>query len=198
MAEERIAEVRRETRETRIFLRLEIDGNGQAEIETGIPFFDHMLTLFAAHGLFSLNLKAEGDLEVDYHHTIEDVGLVLGEAVRRAIGERRGMVRYGFFILPMDETLVRVALDLGNRPAFVYRVDLKEAFVRDFNVGLVREFLQGFVNSCGANVHVALEYGDEPHHVAEAIFKGFGRALDAATRIDPRLGEGIHSTKGRY
>jgi imidazoleglycerol-phosphate dehydratase len=196
MAEQRIAEKTRNTAETRIHLSLNIDGTGKASIDTGIPFFDHMLTLFARHGLFDLELKAEGDLSVDYHHTVEDVGLVLGQVVKAALGEKRGIARYGFFILPMDETLARVALDLSNRPAFVYKVSVPESMVRDFNIMLVREFFQAFANEAGCNLHIALEYGEEPHHVAEAIFKCFSKALDRATQLDPRLGDAVPTTKG--
>lgn len=196
MAEQRIAQKTRNTAETRISLNLNIDGSGKSDIDTGIPFFDHMLTLFARHGLFDLELKAEGDLSVDYHHTVEDVGLVLGQVVKAALGEKRGIARYGFFILPMDETLARVALDLSNRPAFVYKVSVPEAMVRDFNIMLVREFFQAFANEAGCNLHIALEYGEEPHHVAEAIFKCFAKALDRATQIDPRMGDALPTTKG--
>jgi len=196
MAEERVAEVRRDTKETKIALSLNIDGSGKAAVDTGIPFFDHMLTLMASHGLFDLTVKATGDIDVDYHHTVEDVGIALGQAFKDALGEKRGMVRFGFFFQPMDETLTRVVVDLGGRPMLVYMVDTKVSFVRDFNVGMLREFFQGFANTAGANVHVKLEYGEEPHHVAEAVFKGFGRALDAACRIDPRRQGELPSTKG--
>lgn len=196
MANERIAELRRETAETQIALRLGLDGTGTSEISTGIPFFDHMLELFARHGLFDLSVQATGDLAVDYHHTVEDVGIVLGEAVKQALGDKLGIRRYGFFILPMDETLARVALDLSNRPLFVYRVEAREVFVRDFNIHLLREFFQAFANAAGANVHIGLEYGDEPHHIAEGLFKAFARALDSATSVDPRQAGALPSTKG--
>ena len=198
MAKSRIASLDRKTTETKISLKLDLDGTGKAEIATGIPFFDHMLTLFAAHGLFDLTIQAQGDLAVDYHHTVEDVGIVLGDAVREAMGDRKGMVRYGSFLLPMDESLARVVLDMGNRPLLVYQVSTPESFVRDFNIGLFREFFQAFANACRANVHIHLEYGDEPHHAAEAVFKAFGRALDAATALDPRMRDRIHSTKGKF
>lgn len=192
----RIAERTRNTSETQIRLRLNVDGTGTADVQTGIPFLDHMLTLFARHGLFDLEVRATGDLDVDYHHTVEDVGIVLGEVLKVALGEKRGIRRYGFWLLPMDECLARVALDLSGRPAMVYRVEAREVFVRDFNIQLVREFFQAFANAVGANVHIALEYGDEPHHIAEAIFKAFARALDVATQHDPRLGNGLPTTKG--
>ncbi|KAF0093862.1 MAG: imidazoleglycerol-phosphate dehydratase [Puniceicoccaceae bacterium 5H] len=195
MAAARVAEITRNTSETQIRLSLNLDGQGQKQIETGIPFFDHMLELFARHGLFDLEVKATGDLSVDYHHTVEDVGIVLGEAVKKAVGDKKGLKRYGFFILPMDETLSRVALDLSNRPYLVYDVEAR-GFIRDFNLQLVREFFQGFANAAGANVHIKLEYGEEPHHVAESIFKCFARALDAATQIDPRATDSLPSTKG--
>ena len=196
MAEPRIASLTRNTKETQITMELAIDGNGVSEIETGIPFLDHMLTLFARHGFFDIKLKATGDIDVDYHHTVEDTGIVLGQVLKQALGEKRGIRRYGYFLLPMDESLARVALDLSNRPAFVYKVDYKDAMVRDFSIGLVKEFFQAFANEAGCNLHINLEYGEEPHHIAEAIFKGFARALDSATTIDLRLGDAIPSTKG--
>ncbi len=196
MATKRIASRTRNTSETQIILSLDLDGKGVSSIETGIPFFDHMLTLFARHGLFDLQLKAVGDVEVDYHHTVEDVGIVLGEAFKEALGDKIGIRRYGFFLLPMDETLARVAVDLSNRPFLAYKVEAAEVFVRDFNIHLLREFFQGFANAAGANVHIGLEYGDEPHHIAEGIFKAFARALDLATSIDPRQADSLPSTKG--
>lgn len=195
MGKSRISKIVRNTKETQISLELNLDGSGKSKIDTGIAFFDHMLELFSRHGLFDLTLKATGDLSVDYHHTVEDVGIVLGQAVKEAVGEKLGINRYGFFLLPMDECLARVVLDLGNRPLLVYRVDSPQYFVRDFNIILVREFFQAFANTAGANVHIELLYGDEPHHVAEAIFKGFSRALDAATQIDPRQPNQLPSTK---
>ena len=196
MAEARTAELTRNTKETRIQAELNIDGTGESTIETGIPFFDHMLTLFARHGLFDLKVKAEGDIDVDYHHTVEDTGIVLGQLVKEALGEKRGIRRYGFFLLPMDEALARVAIDLSNRQAFVYKVEASDFMVRDFNIGLVKEFFQAFANEACCNLHINLEYGDEPHHIAESIFKSFARALDSATEIDPRTGDRIPTTKG--
>jgi len=196
MAEARTAELTRNTKETRIQAELNIDGTGESTIETGIPFFDHMLTLFARHGLFDLKVKAEGDIDVDYHHTVEDTGIVLGQLVKEALGEKRGIRRYGFFLLPMDESLARVAIDLSNRQAFVYKVAASDVMVRDFNIGLVKEFFQAFANEACCNLHINLEYGDEPHHIAESIFKSFARALDSATEIDPRTGDRIPTTKG--
>ncbi len=196
MAEERIASLTRDTKETRISAELNIDGTGIANVDTGIPFFDHMLTLFAGHGLFDVSVKADGDLTVDYHHTVEDVGIVLGELFKRGLGDKKGLARYGFFILPMDECLCRVAIDLGNRPYLAYNVTAPTSYVRDFNIILVKEFCRSFSNTLGANLHIELEYGEEPHHIAESIFKCLARAIDAASRIDPRLGGRLPSTKG--
>jgi imidazoleglycerol-phosphate dehydratase len=196
MAEQRIAKITRNTKETQIQMELNVDGSGLSEIETGIPFFDHMLTLFAKHGLFDLKVKATGDIDVDYHHMVEDTGIVLGQAIKEALGEKRGIRRYGFFLLPMDEALARVTLDLSNRQAFVYNVEYQFPMVRDFNIVLVKEFFQAFANAAACNLHINLEYGEEPHHIAEAIFKAFARALDVATSIDPRLGDALPSTKG--
>ena len=196
MAEQRIATIERNTKETQIHMELNLDGTGVSEIDTGIPFFDHMLTLFAKHGLFDLKIKATGDIDVDYHHMVEDAGIVLGQCVKKALGEKRGIRRYGFFLLPMDESLARVALDLSNRQAFVYKVDFQFPMVRDFSIVLIKEFFQAFANDAACNLHIHLEYGEEPHHIAEAIFKGFARALDMATLVDPRMGDALPSTKG--
>jgi imidazoleglycerol-phosphate dehydratase len=192
----RVASVSRKTAETDIQIALAVDGTGVSKIDTGVAFFDHMLTLFAKHGLFDLTVKAKGDVDVDYHHTVEDVGLVLGQAFKEALGRKLGICRYGFFLLPMDESLARVVVDIGGRPHLEYRVEPKSMFVRDFNLILVKEFCRAFSNALGANLHVALVYGEEPHHVAEAVFKGLGRALDAATRVDPRCAGLLPSTKG--
>ena len=196
MAEERIASLERETNETQIKASLNIDGTGKAEIDTGVPFFDHMLTLFAAHGLFDLEVVAKGDVKVDYHHTVEDVGIVLGQLFKNAVGDKKGMHRYGFFILPMDECLGRVAIDLGNRPFLEYQVVAPTFYVRDFNIVLVKEFCRAFSNTLGANLHIKLEYGEEPHHIAECIFKCMARAVDMASSIDSRLEGRLPSTKG--
>ncbi|MBS0630999.1 MAG: imidazoleglycerol-phosphate dehydratase HisB [Verrucomicrobia bacterium] len=193
---QRIATISRKTAETDIALTLAVDGTGVAKISTGVPFFDHMLTLFAKHGLFDLTVNAKGDTDVDYHHTVEDVGLVLGQAFREALGDKLGMRRYGFFLLPMDESLARVVVDIGGRPHLVYKAEPPTMFVRDFNIVLVKEFCRAFSNALGANLHVELIYGEEPHHVAEAIFKGLARALDAATQLDPRSAGQLPSTKG--
>ncbi len=192
----RVATVSRKTAETDISIALAIDGTGLSRIGTGVAFFDHMLTLFAKHGLFDLTVKAKGDVDVDYHHTVEDVGLVLGQVFKKALGDKIGIRRYGFFLLPMDESLARVVVDVGGRPLLAYRVDAPSMFVRDFNLILVKEFCRAFSNALGANIHVELIYGDEPHHIAEAIFKGLGKALDAATQIEPRAAKLLPSTKG--
>jgi imidazoleglycerol-phosphate dehydratase len=197
MAQERIATIARKTAETDISLTLAIDGTGRSKLDTGVPFFDHMLTLFSKHGLFDLELKCVGDVAVDYHHTVEDVGIVLGEAFKKALGDKLGIRRYGFFLLPMDESLARVVVDIGGRPHLVYEAEAPTMFVRDFNIILVKEFCRAFSNALGANLHVKLEYGEEPHHVAEAIFKGLARALDVATQIDPRTAGQLPSTKGK-
>ena len=197
MAQNRIATITRKTAETDITLTLAVDGQGVSNISTGVPFLDHMLTLFAKHGLFDLHVDAKGDVAVDYHHTVEDVGLVLGEAFKQALGAKLGIRRYGFFLLPMDESLARVVVDIGGRPHLVYEADAPTMFVRDFNIVLVKEFCRAFSNALGANLHVHLVYGEEPHHVAEAIFKGLARALDAATQIEPRAADLLPSSKGK-
>ncbi len=196
MAEQRVATRRRETSETQISVEWNLDGSGQAEINTGIPFFDHMLTLFAVHGLFDLKIEATGDIGVDYHHLVEDTGIVLGDCFFEAVGDKAGIRRYGSFFLPMDESLVRVAVDVSNRPWLDYDLPTSPGFVRDFHVGLFREFFQGFVNQARINLHIRREAGKEPHHLAEAAFKGLARALDEATQIDPRRGGEVASTKG--
>jgi imidazoleglycerol-phosphate dehydratase len=193
----RVATVARKTAETDIVLTVAIDGTGTSTIATGVPFFDHMLTLFAKHGLFDLTVRAQGDVDVDYHHTVEDVGLVLGQAFKEALGDKIGIRRYGFFFLPMDESLARVVVDVGGRPHLVYEATAPTMFVRDFNIVLVKEFCRAFSNALGANLHVHLIYGEEPHHVAEAIFKGLARALDAATQIEARAADQLPSTKGK-
>jgi imidazoleglycerol-phosphate dehydratase len=195
MAEKRIVSISRKTAETDIALTINLDGTGEYQVDTGIPFFDHMLCLFAKHGLFDLELKAVGDIEVDYHHTVEDVGIVLGDAIKQALGEKLGIRRYGFFILPMDESMARVTMDLSNRPYLRYDVQSATNYIRDFNIVLIREFFQAVVNSLSANIHLKVEYGDEPHHIVEALFKCFARALDVATSIDPRTEGKLPSTK---
>lgn len=191
----RIAEVVRTTRETDIRVRLNLDGSGVSRIDTGIPFLNHMLELFARHGFFDLDIVAKGDLEVDFHHTIEDLGLVLGEAIARAAGDKAGIRRYGNFLLPMDETLVLIALDLSGRPCLVYDARPPAPAVNNIDARLFHEFFQALAVKSGMNLHIKQLAGEEVHHVFEAIFKGFGKALDQACSFDPRI-EGVLSTKG--
>lgn len=195
MDRKRTATVHRKTAETDISIELNVDGTGKSQIDTGVPFFDHMLTLFSKHGLFDLNVKAVGDIEVDYHHTVEDTGIVLGQCFREALGNKAGIVRYGWCMLPMDETLARVALDLSGRALLVYEApDRVEAIGGRFSYQLVEEFLRAFAGALLANAHVDILRGKDAHHMAEAIFKGLARALDMATRHDPRV-TGVPSTK---
>jgi imidazoleglycerol-phosphate dehydratase len=186
----------RVTGETRISLTINLDGSGIFEGSCGIPFMDHMFALFSKHGQFDLALDAEGDVDVDYHHLVEDMGIALGESLKIALGDKVGINRYGSMILPMDETLVTCAIDLSNRAYLVYKVEYAVRFVKDFNTMLLREFFQGFVNSVGANLHFVLHHGDEPHHIAEAQFKSLARALRDAVAIDPRRSDQLLSTKG--
>ena len=192
---ERCAEVSRETAETRIEVKLNLDGSGKSAVDTGIPFMDHMLTLFARHGFFDLEVSAKGDVEVDYHHTLEDLGLVLGSAFDKALGDRAGIHRYGNFLLPMDETLVLIALDISGRPGLFYDVTPPASQVKDIDVRLFHEFLQAFSSKLGLNLHVKMLAAEEAHHLFEAIFKGLAKALDQATSFDPRV-KGVLSTKG--
>jgi len=197
MDKTRIAKIERNTKETRISLEINLDGRGDYDVETGIPFFNHMLELFSRHGLFDLKVRAAGDIDIDYHHTVEDMGLVLGKAVKQAVSDKAGMNRYGFFILPMDETCVEVCIDLSNRPYLVYDVDAgPEAWVRDFNIALCKEFFQAFANEAGANLHIKLKYGSEAHHIAEGVFKCFAKALCMAAARDLRRGDNLPTTKG--
>jgi imidazoleglycerol-phosphate dehydratase len=193
----RRARQERNTKETQIAVELELDGSGKRSIATPVPFLSHMLDAFARHGVFDLDLRATGDIEIDGHHTIEDIGLVLGDAFLAALGDRAGIVRYGSATLPMDEVLATVAVDFCGRPAFVWRVDgLEGKFIGDFDCELAKEFFAAFANRAQCNLHVVLQYGGNAHHVIECIFKAFARACDAATRIDPRLGGAVPSTKG--
>ena len=191
----RQCEVRRSTNETKIALDLVLDGTGIAVVETGIPFMDHMLTAFARHGYFDLRVKATGDLEVDAHHTIEDLGIVLGQAIREALGDKAGIARYGTAYVPMDEALARVVVDLAGRPGLGFRVRQVSSTVGGFDVRLIREFFQALVNAGGITLHLDLIAGEEAHHIYEAVVKAFGRALDAATALEPRC-QGVPSTKG--
>jgi imidazoleglycerol-phosphate dehydratase len=184
----------RKTAETAIDLQIDLDGTGNASIDTGIPFFDHMLNLFARHGCFDLTLKAVGDLEVDAHHTIEDTGIVLGNAMREALGDKSGIRRYGCCHLPMDETLARVVVDLSNRPHLEFRAPAGTPSAPNMPFSLVEEFCRALASNLRANIHVELLYGRDGHHIAEAIFKGLARALRDATEADPRV-HGVPSTK---
>ena len=192
----RRAKIQRDTKETRISGALTIEGRGRYKIATGIRFFDHMLELFAKHGGFDLELKADGDLDVDQHHTVEDVGIVLGQLFAQALGDRRGINRAGYFVLPMDETLAVVALDLGGRPALVYKDRVKVRLVGDLQSELSEDFFGGFVNHAGANLHAKVLYGRSNHHKLEAIFKCFARAMKYACSTDKRLKDQLPSTKG--
>ena len=194
MATPRTASRSRKTAETDIDLSLDLDGSGVANIATGIPFFDHMLTLFARHGLFDLTVQAIGDLTVDFHHTVEDTGIVLGDCLREALGNKQGISRYGCAYLPMDETLARVVVDLSNRPHLEFRAPVGSASAPNFPFTLVEEFCRALAANLRANIHVELLYGRDGHHIAEAIFKGLARALRDACQSDPRV-TGIPSTK---
>jgi len=192
---ERIGVVARKTTETDIRLSLGIDGRGQYTVETGIPFLDHMLELFAKHGFFDLTVRASGDLEVDYHHTVEDVGLALGQAVREALGDKKGIRRFGEASVPLDEALVTTVVDLSGRPFFVYDVKIEQAKIGAFDVELIHDFLLALANQAGMNLHVRMASGRNPHHIVEATFKSLARALDQATQRDARV-VGVPSTKG--
>jgi imidazoleglycerol-phosphate dehydratase len=191
----RKAEIARETRETQIELSLDLDGSGEGTIDTGIGFFNHMLELFKKHALVDLTVKAKGDIDVDYHHTVEDVGLVLGQALNKALGDRKGIVRYGFSSVPMDEALCETSIDLGGRPFLVFSSGKKHMMVRDFEVKLVEEFFRALSVEGRMNIHLREIYGDETHHVCEGIFKSFARALRQAAGNDPRE-KGVPSSKG--
>ena len=192
---ERSARVNRKTKETDITVALGVDGVGKSSVETGVPFLNHMLDSFARHGFFDLTVRANGDLEVDQHHTVEDVGLALGQALREALGDKAGIRRFGEATCPLDEALVRVIVDLSGRPFFVYEVTLTQDRVGTFDTELVHDFLLAFTNQLGMNLHVDMVRGRNPHHVIEATFKALARALDCATQIDSRV-EGVLSTKG--
>jgi imidazoleglycerol-phosphate dehydratase len=193
--DERKAAIKRKTEETDISLSLQLDGSGQYRVSTGLPFFDHMLESFAKHGLFDLDLEAKGDLEVDAHHTVEDVGIVLGQALREALGSAEGIRRYGNFVLPMAEAKVEVSVDVSNRAQLVYRVELPDSRIGSFDTALTEDFLYALAQNAGLDLHVELRYGKSAHHVVEAIFKGLARALRAAVEIDPRV-RGVPSVKG--
>jgi imidazoleglycerol-phosphate dehydratase len=191
----RTARVERRTKETQIRAAMDLDGRGKISISTGIGFFDHMLTLFSVHGLFDLEMEARGDLEVDYHHTVEDVGLVLGDAISQALGKRDGINRYGHAVIPMDDALAEVTLDLSNRPYLVFRHPDEMPLQSQWDESLAREFFRAVSQRAGMNLHIRLTYGANWHHMIEAAFKGFGRALRTAVEVDARM-TGVPSTKG--
>jgi len=195
MIMDQTAEVERKTKETAIRISLNLNGSGQSEISTGIPFFDHMLVLFAVHGFFDLAVKAKGDLEVDFHHTVEDVGLVLGEAFDRALGSRKGIQRFGHAVTPMDDALAAVTVDLSKRPFLVYHVPALKLSSPGFNISLAKEFFRAFANRGGFNLHINVSYGDNEHHIIESMFKAIGRALDQAANKDKRIKD-VRSSKG--
>jgi len=191
----RIKSIARETNETSIQMELNLDGNGSGDISTGIPFFDHMLTLFSVHGFFDFMVKAEGDLDVDFHHTVEDTGLVMGDLLNQALGDRKGIKRYGHAITPMDETLADVSLDLSNRPFLVYNVPAIGQTGSGFDIQLAGEFFRAFATRGGITLHINVQYGENEHHIIEAIFKSVGRALDEAVSFDKRIRD-VRSSKG--
>jgi imidazoleglycerol-phosphate dehydratase len=195
VSDRRRASVQRKTKETDIRLSIDLDGSGSYQVDTGIPFLDHMLESFAKHGLFDLELSATGDLAVDLHHTVEDVGITLGQAIRDALGDASGIRRYGSQVLPMAEAKLEVAVDVSNRPYLVYRVPLDHTMIGSFDGSLTEDFLYAFAHNAGLDLHVELRYGKSPHHVVEAIFKGVARALRIALERDPR-GVGLPTVKG--
>ncbi|HLG22328.1 MAG TPA: imidazoleglycerol-phosphate dehydratase HisB [Candidatus Manganitrophaceae bacterium] len=188
--------VDRRTKETQIAVRLDLDGTGKHRIATPFPFLNHMLSAFSKHGYFDLTIAAKGDIEVDDHHTVEDIGIVLGEALAKAWGEKRGIRRFGNASIPLDEALAQVTVDLSGRPYLVYHVRMPRKKIKEFDTDLIEHFFRALVDRSQINLHINLLYGKDPHHILEAIFKGFGRALDQATEIDPRL-KGVASTKGK-
>jgi len=192
---DRISEVSRKTKETEIRIELNLNGTGKHAISTGIPFFDHMLTLFAAHGFFDLTVDARGDLEIDFHHTVEDVGIVLGLVLDKALGERKGIRRYGHAVTPMDDALTSVAVDLSNRPFLVFNPPATTNTEGNFDTSLAKEFFRAFATRGGMNLHINVFYGENMHHIVESIFKAAGRALDQATTMDDRI-QNVRSTKG--
>jgi len=193
----RKAQIIRKTKETDITVSLNLDGQGVYDIKTSIPFLDHMLSLFTKHGLIDLKIKAKGDIEIDYHHTVEDIGICLGDALKKTLGNKKGIKRYGNVTVPMDEAIASVTLDISERPYLVYKVVLpKKSKIKNFDADLVEDFLQAFVSRSGVTLHIAVPYGRNIHHIIEAIFKALGRALSEAVRVDPRI-KGVMSTKGR-
>jgi len=192
----RSSKIDRKTKETEIHLKLNLDGTGLSSVDTGIPFMDHMLNLFTAHGFMDMELTARGDTEIDDHHTVEDLGICLGSALNESLGDKRGIKRYGMATIPMDETLIRVVIDISNRPILSYRVPLKKRTTGTFDVSLMKEFFRALVINAGITMHIDLLAGEEPHHISEAIFKAFGRALDQASSLEDRLDGSVPSTKG--
>ena len=191
----RKAKATRKTKETAITVELDLDGGGKAEIQTGIPFLNHMLEIFTRHGLFDLKLEAKGDIEVDYHHTVEDVGLTLGQAFKEGLGDKQGISRFGEASIPLDEALAQVVVDLSGRPYLSYNVKIRPGRVGDFDTDLPHEFFQALANQVAMNLHINVTQGENPHHIIEACFKGLARAMEKATRIDERI-RGVLSTKG--
>ena len=192
----RRADLRRDTKETKIRVAVDLDGTGRSQLSTGIGFFDHMLEQIARHGMIDLEIAAEGDLHIDGHHTVEDVGITLGQAVAQAVGDKRGLMRYGHAYVPLDEALSRVVIDLSGRPGLTMNVDFKAGMIGGFDVQLAHEFFQGFANHALATIHIDNLRGENAHHQCETVFKAFARALRAAVAVDPRLGDAIPSTKG--
>ena len=192
----RTASIERNTKETQIAIQLNLDGSGQVKLDTGLPFFEHMLDQVARHGRLDLDLHAKGDLEIDAHHTVEDVGITLGQAFAQAVGDKQGIYRYGYAYVPLDEALSRVVIDFSGRPGLEFRVQFPRARVGDFDVDLIHEFFQGFVNHANVTLHVDNLSGSNSHHIAETVFKAFGRALRIAVTADPRMQGEVPSTKG--
>ncbi len=193
----RKASIQRKTKETQIRIGLDLDGQGRYQIRTPMPFLDHMLSVMAKHGLLDLNIRANGDTEVDFHHTVEDLGIVLGEALRKALGQKMGIQRFGAAAVPLDDALAWVSLDLSGRPYLVYKVDLPpKRKIKDFDPYLIEHFFEAVATHCGMTLHINVPYGKNPHHILEAIFKAFGKALEGATRINARM-KGVPSTKGK-
>ena len=195
--ENRRTRVGRDTRETQISLSIDLDGTGEATQQTGLPFLEHMLDQVARHGMIDIKLVAKGDLEIDAHHTVEDIGIVLGEAVAQARGDKKGITRYGHAYVPLDEALSRVVIDFSGRPGLVYAVKFERSMIGSFDVDLFHEFFQGFANAAAATLHIDNLRGDNAHHIAETMFKAFGRALRMATTRDPRMADILPSTKGK-
>lgn len=192
----RKAAVERQTKETQIAAQIDLDGSGVYEIQTPFPFLNHMLSAFSKHGFFDLTLNAKGDTEIDDHHTVEDIGIVMGDLLAKAWGDKQGVRRFGSALIPLDEALAQVTVDLSGRPYLVYQVPMPKKKIKEFDTEMIEHFFRSLVDQSKINLHINLMYGKDPHHILEAIFKGFGRALDQATQIDPRV-KGVASTKGK-